>query len=220
MADRIGRGVVFDLDGVLIDSEPVHLRAYQDVLRGYGVRLSEADYYATYLVYSDREVLERLLPDPARVDEAVAAKSRRYLELVASGVVPFADGLALLGRTEGWRVALATGSLRREAELALASLGVRERFQCLVSIEECRQGKPAPEPYLRAAAGLGIDPAGCVAVEDSPGGVEAARAAGMRCVAVTHTCGRERLRGADLVVDDLSTVDLAALLARGGPGDA
>jgi HAD superfamily hydrolase (TIGR01509 family) len=220
MGDRDGRGVIFDLDGVLINSEPTHLRAYQDVLRGYGVQLSDADYYETYLVYSDREVLERLVPDPGRVDEAAAAKSRRYLELIASGVVPFADGLALLGRTEGWRVGLATGSLRREAELALASLGVRERFRCVVSIEECRHGKPAPEPYLLAAAALGVDPTACVAVEDSPGGVQAAKAAGMRCVAVTHTCGRERLREADLVVDDLGAVDLDALLAPGGPGDA
>jgi HAD superfamily hydrolase (TIGR01509 family) len=212
MTTRDERGVVFDLDGVLIDSEPLHLRAYQDVLAVHGVTLPDAVYYSTYLVYSDREVLERLLPDPRHTDEAVTAKARRYLELVAAGTPAFADGLALLAQTGGWRVGLATGSLRREAELALRSLGIRDRFRAVVSIEDCSRGKPDPEPYRRAAAALGLSPADCIAVEDAPGGIQAAKAAGMRCVAVTHTCPASRLAAADLVVDDLRGVDLGSLL--------
>jgi beta-phosphoglucomutase-like phosphatase (HAD superfamily) len=79
-------------------------------------------------------------------------------------------------------------------------------------------GKPHPEPYIRAAAGLRLPSARCVVVEDTPGGVRAAKAAGMACVAVTHSCPRERLTAADLVVDDLASVDLASLLPDGrGP---
>jgi HAD superfamily hydrolase (TIGR01509 family) len=209
MAGESGRGIIFDLDGVLIDSEPMHLRAYQAVLAAYGVALPAEVYYASYLVLPDDEVLRRLLPDPDRVPEAVAAKSRRYLELIAAGVPAFPDALALLARTAGWRVGLATGSLRREAELALGSLGIRERFRSIVALEDCERGKPDPEPYRRAAAGLGLAPRDCVAVEDAPGGVRAAVAAGMRCIAVTHTCSRERLAAADLVVDDLAAVELS-----------
>jgi len=211
------RGVIFDLDGVLINSEPLHCRAFQDVLGPRGVVVTEQDYYARYLVYSDREVLERLLPDLGALDDAVAAKERRYWELLEAGVPAFQDGLALLARTDGWRVGLATGSIRREAELALRMLGIRERFGAVVAREDCRKGKPDPEPYLRAASVLSLSPRRCVVVEDAPGGVRAAKAAGMACVAVTHSCPRERLVEADLVVDDLATVELTSLLADGGP---
>jgi HAD superfamily hydrolase (TIGR01509 family) len=214
---RDDRGVIFDLDGVLINSEPLHCRAFQDVLAPYGVIVTEQDYYAEYLVYSDREVLERLLPDLGALDDAVAAKERRYWELLEAGVPAFPDGLALLARTDGWRVGLATGSIRREAELALRMLGIRERFGAVVAREDCRRGKPEPEPYLRAASVLGLSPPRCVVVEDAPGGVRAAKAAGMACVAITHSCPREQLVEADLVVDDLATVELASLLADGGP---
>ena len=122
-------------------------------------------------------------------------------------------------RAAGWRVALATGSMRYEAELALRSLGVRDRFQTIVTREDCVNGKPDPEPFLRAATGLGIQPLRCVVIEDSPGGIQAAKAAGMACVAVTHSCPPERLAQADLVVDDLATVNLALLLAKGEASD-
>jgi HAD superfamily hydrolase (TIGR01509 family) len=213
---RDDRGVIFDLDGVLINSEPLHCRAFQDVLAPYGVILTERDYFAQYLVYSDREVLERLLQDVGALDDAVAAKERRYWELLEAGVPAFQDGLALLARSDGWRVGLATASIRREAELALRTLGIRERFGAVVAREDCRRGKPDPEPYLRAAGLLGLLPRRCIVVEDAPGGVRAAKAAGMLCVAVTHSCPREQLVEADLVVDDLATLELASLLIDGG----
>jgi HAD superfamily hydrolase (TIGR01509 family) len=209
-------GVIFDMDGVLINSEPLHCRAFQDILAPYGVRVTEEEYYTKYLVYSDREVLERLLPDLGALDEVVAAKERRYWELLGEGVPPFQDGLALLAKTGGWRVGLATGSIRREAELALRCLGIRERFGAIVAREDCGKGKPDPEPYIRVAHALDVSPRRCVVIEDAPGGVRAAKAAGMACVAVTHSCPRERLVEADLVVDDLATVELALLLASGG----
>jgi HAD superfamily hydrolase (TIGR01509 family) len=211
------RGVIFDLDGVLINSEPLHCRAFQDILAPYGVKVARDEYYAKYLVYSDREVLERLLPDLRALHEAVAAKERRYWELLEDGVPAFQDGLALLAKADGWCVGLATGSIRREAELALQCLGIRERFGAVIAREDCGKGKPDPEPYLRAAATLTISPRRCIVVEDAPGGVRAAKAAGMTCVAVTHSCPRQRLVEADLVVDDLATVDLVSLLTDGGP---
>lgn len=213
------RGVIFDLDGVLVNSEPLHCRAFQDVLAPYGVTVTEQEYYASYLVYSDREVLQRLLPDQGALEAAVAAKERRYWELLEGGVPAFEDGLVLLAKTDGWRVGLATGSIRREAELVLRRLGIRERFGAIVAREDCRKGKPDPEPYLRAAKGLGLPPPRCVVVEDAPGGIRAAKAAGMACVAVTHSCPRGRLLEADLVVDDLARVELAWLLPDGGSRD-
>ncbi len=210
------RGVIFDMDGVLINSEPIHCRAFQGVLAACGVALTERQYFAEYIVYSDREVLERLLPPGQSLDAAVAAKEQRYLRLLSDGIPAFPDGLALLARSHGWRVGLATGSNRREAELALRALGIRERFTCILAREDYERGKPDPEPYLRAAQALSLPPRRCIVIEDTPGGVRAARAAGMITVAVTHSCPREQLLEAHLVVDDLGTVDLGRLLPDGG----
>ncbi len=218
MADN--RAVIFDMDGVLIDSEPLHFRATQEILKAYGVAMTEADYFGRYIAYSDRELMGLLLSEPGLRSSAAEAKGRRYLELVGSGVPAFADGLRLLGRIADWRVGLATGSMRHEAELALGSLGIRDRFQTIVTREDCVNGKPHPEPFLRAAEGLGLPPHRCVVIEDSPGGIQAARAAGMRCVAVTHSCPRSSLREADLVVDDLGGVDLDRMIPVDGSAHA
>ncbi len=214
------RGVIFDFDGVLVDSEPLHVRAFQEVLAAHGRTLTEQEYYARYIVYSDREVLEQLLPAGEVLEAALAAKEGRYQELVAGGIPVFQDGLALLSQTDGWRVGLATGSLRREVERVLRSLGIGERFGAIVTREDCRNGKPDPEPFLLAAQGLGLAPRRCVVIEDTPGGVRAAKAAGMTCVAVTHSCPPGSLREADLVVEDLATVNLAAVLADGRSRDS
>ena len=213
------RGVIFDFDGVLVDSEPLHVRAFQDVLAAYGRTLTDEEYYANYIVYSDREVLERLLPPGEVLEAALEAKVRRYQELMEGGVPVFQDSLALLARTDGWRVGLATGSIRREVERALQQHRIRDRFATIVTREDCERGKPDPEPFLRAARGLGLHPRQCVAIEDTPGGIQAAKAAGMACVAVTHSCPRASLADADLVVDDLSTVHLAAVLPDGDARD-
>src|SRR3974377_2574035 len=100
---RNTRGVIFDLDGVLINSEPLHCRAFQDILAPYGIQVTEEEYFARYLVYSDREGLERLLPKGQCLNEAVAAKERRYWQLLEGGGPPFPDGLALLAKTDGGR---------------------------------------------------------------------------------------------------------------------
>ena len=209
------RGVIFDFDGVLVNSEPLHVRAFQDILAEYGRTLTDEEYYAHYIVYSDREVLERLLPAGQVLEAALVAKVRRYQELMEGGVPVFPDSLALLARTHGWRVGLATGSIRREVERVLQTLRIRDRFAAIVAREDCEKGKPDPEPFLRAAWGLGLHPRQCVAIEDTPGGIQAAKAAGMICVGVTHSCPRESLAEADVVVDDLSTVRLAAVLPDG-----
>lgn len=207
--------MIFDFDGVLVDSEPLHVRAFQEVLATYGLTLTEEEYYSSYIVYSDREVLERLLPAGEVLEAALAAKVQRYQALVDAGIPVFRDGLALLARTGGWRVGLATGSLRGEVERVLRSLGIHNRFSAIVTREDCRMGKPDPEPFLRAAEGLGLVPRRCVVIEDTPGGIQAAKAAGMTCVAVTHSCSRESLLGADLVVDDLAAIELETVLADG-----
>jgi HAD superfamily hydrolase (TIGR01509 family) len=214
------RGVIFDMDGVLVNTEPLHFAATRDALAEIGIPLTEAEYYSRYLAYPDPEMFAMLVPDPRARPAVMAAKGRRYLELAAAGIPAFPDGLGLLARLQGWRIGLATGSLAAEAELALGALGIRDRFQVVISQQDCVRGKPDPEPFLRAADGLGLSPARCLVVEDAPGGIQAAKGAGMRCLAVTHSCPRERLRGADWIVDDLGTVDLDLVAASLGAAGA
>lgn len=213
------RGVIFDMDGVLVNSEPLHFRATREALADVGIALTESEYFSRYLAYPDQEMFEMLVPDAAARAGVVAAKTHRYLELVADGIPPFPDGVALLARLQGWRVALATGSSTEEARLALAALRIQDRFRVVITRQDCVRGKPDPEPFLRAADGLGLAPNHCLVVEDAPGGVQAAKAAGMRCLAVTHSCPAERLRGADWIVDDLGEIDLELIAASLGAAD-
>lgn len=210
------RGLVFDLDGVLIDSEPLHFRATQEILAAHGVPLTDQDYFGRLVALTDVELFGRLLADrPDLVPRAVAEKQARYRVLAQGGLPAFRDGVGLVERSAG-RVplAVATGATREEAEGALRSLGIRDRFVALVTCEDTARGKPDPAPYRLAAARLGLPPEGCLAVEDTVDGIRAARAAGMRCVAVTHTHPREHLMEADLVLQSLDGLDWETALSR------
>jgi len=233
-AARLGqpvvKGLVFDLDGVLVNSEPLHLEAFRRALAPFGVDLSDEEYYRTYVAFTDREAFQRALAGrPEGVVRGVAEKQRIFWELFRDHVQAFPDALALLGRVPvSLPLALATGATASEADHALRALGIRQRFAALVAAEDYRRGKPDPEPYRVAADRLGLPPAACLAIEDTREGIRAARAAGMVCVGVAHTHPAAELSEADLVVDTLDELDLTSVAARFrcgdgprlGPGDA
>ena len=213
------QAVFFDFDGVIADSEPLHLRAYQAVLQADGIDLHKSDYYARYLGYDDVGLFEALAKDrrialsAEKIDEWVAAKSRIVEEMLSSGSVLF-PGAAACVKAFAARVplAVASGALEPEIEIVLEHAGLRSCFAAIASASDGVRGKPAPDLYLLAIAKLRdrlpnpFDPAACIAVEDSRWGLEAARRAGLRCVAVTHTYPSAELGKADLVVDTLSDV--------------
>lgn len=210
------QALIFDLDGVIVDSEPLHLLATQRALRLIGRDLSEEEYYRRYVALTDRELFETLLgrEDP-QVKPLVVEKQRRYRELAASEVKAYPGTVAFIKRArEFLPLALATGATREEAEEALKRLDIREAFRIVVSAEDYERGKPDPAPYLLAAYLLGVPPARCVVIEDSKEGVKAAKAAGMVCLALTHTHAREELTPADLVLDSLDGLDPRELLSR------
>jgi len=219
------RALIFDFDGVLADSEPLHLAAFQQVLAPEGILLARDDYYATYLGYDDHDAIALALrrhgqpDDGARVRALMARKAECFLGLVAQGVALF-PGAAALVREAAAHVPLAIGSgaLRNEIELILEHAGLRSAFAAIVSAEDVAHGKPAPDTYLQACAALGarlpgLAPADCAVVEDSPDGVEAARRAGMRCLAVCHSAPAARLQAADAVVARLEEVTWSRLAA-------
>ena len=206
--------VIFDMDGVIVDSEPYSVQALIDSLRQYGITPTEEDLRRSYGRRVRDDVAEYFsrYGVTADVDIAIAHKHARYYHLAAGHLKPFAGVMPLLRRLRqrGYRLALASSGDRIKVAFGMQALGLDGTFATVVSGDDVTQSKPHPEIYLLAAQRLGVAPGVCVAIEDAPAGVEAAKRAGMRCIAVTNTVTAEQLHKADLIVgslaDDLSSV--------------
>jgi len=217
--------VIFDFDGVLADSEPLHLAAFQQVLGTIGITLSADEYYARYLGFSDRDAFihvcrDRGVPLSAEtLDDLMAVKQDVFPQLVGThGLFPGAG--ACLDRVAAEvPIAIASGALRHEIELMLDKGGLAGRVPIIVAAGETPRSKPYPDPYARAFEQLvadghidaGTRPAQVVAIEDSEWGLQSARAAGLRTVGVTTSYPAERLPSAEYVVSGIDDVTLEML---------
>lgn len=214
--------VIFDFDGVLADSEPLHLKSYQALLEPQGIHLDEKTYCERYLGYDDEGALQRIAVDyglllgDEEIEMLVIEKGHVFERLVGSRDVLYPGAADCVRRlAAAWPVGVASGALRADIDLILRGAGVGDLFAFIVAAGDTDRTKPAPDPYLRAAELHGVPPAACVAIEDSHWGLESARAAGMRTIAITHTYPRAALAGsADAVIDSLSelTRDFVAQL--------
>jgi beta-phosphoglucomutase len=219
------RAVVFDFDGVIADSEPLHLRAFQDVLREDGISLTTEDYYARYLGFDDEGVFRavgdanRRMWASDRIDALVVRKARRMEALMENVSVLFPGAADAIRRiAAAVPVAIASGALTAEIRRILDRERLSSAFTAIVAAEDA-PSKPAPDPYLQAvakiaAAGHGpLAPGDCAAIEDSVWGIQSARAAGLRVVGVTTTYEASHLVDADLIVSSLHDLTLEALEA-------
>ena len=204
------RAIVFDFDGVLADSEPLHLRAYQEVLGPIGITLSRDEYYSRYLGYDDEGVFTHLAGAhgvelaPARLAALISEKGRAFDAIIESGDVLYPGAAACVaGMAAAFPLGIASGALRHEIEAILRGGRMAEHFRFIVASGDTAASKPAPDPYLRAALLHNVAPSECLAIEDSRWGIEAAKAAGLLCVAITHTYPRGELSMADGIVDSL-----------------
>ncbi len=221
-------GVIFDFDGVLADTEPLHLRAYQDVLAERGMTLGAADYYDRYLGFDDDGVFRTVWSDRGlnldeeTLVELIRVKGERFEALAGQGEALFPGAADCIRRVAAEApIAIASGALAPEIETVLAAAGLRRHFRAVVASGDTPRSKPAPDPYLRAlellrphVAASALDPGGCVvAVEDSMWGIESAIAAGLRCVGVAQTYAANRLETAHVVVPTIADVTPEALRA-------
>lgn len=204
--------VIFDFDGVLADTEDLHCAAFQEVARDRGFVLSRDDYYRRFLGLPDHDCITALCAEAARpvaaaeLERLVARKRRHFAELSQS--MDLYPGVAATLRRLHARFALAiaSGAARDEIEVVLRRADVRSLFGAVVAAEDVAAGKPAPDPFLRALDELNrprprpLAAAECVVVEDSPAGIAAAQAAGMRCIAVTTSHERAAVAAADAVI--------------------
>jgi beta-phosphoglucomutase len=190
------RGVIFDMDGVLVDSGAHHRDAWLALLTDLEVTPPK-EFWRLTIGRPAEEAVPLLLGRAVDKDEAEQLAERKrahYARLRERGLLPVAGApafLDLLAQLEVPR-AVATSAVRRDLEALLGELGLRDRFAVAVTADDVRWGKPNPEVYLRAAEGLGLAPVSCLVFEDSLVGIHAARNAGMRVIGVTsaHT-GRE-----------------------------
>jgi HAD superfamily hydrolase (TIGR01509 family) len=195
------RGVIFDMDGVLCDSEPLHMRAWQQVLGTHGIAVTTT-LLAPWVgvadsLFADYCVREYGVPPPA--EELLANKRATYREITERELTLYPgilDGMAWL-RAHGIVLGVATSAIHAEAERNLAHLGVLPLLTTLVSSDDVAHLKPAPDPFLLAAERMGLAADECAVLEDSLSGVTAARAAGCLVLAVLTTHTQEQLIGAD-----------------------
>ena len=223
------RAIIFDFDGILVDSEPLIMKLFQEMAAREGWALSEEEYYRDYLALDDRAVIEHLYRTHghslsiARRDELLAWKAHAYEEIIHDGL-PSIPGAAefILSAARHFPLAIASGSLRAEIEHLLEKLGLREEFAVMATADDCERSKPDPEIYLKALTRLQELPqlhepllgAGeCLAIEDAPLGVVAAQAAGMKCLALVHSRPQAELQHADWVAHQFADVDLEIIRA-------
>src|SRR5262245_34368618 len=202
--------VIFDFDGVLADTEHLHLRAYQQTFGTRGWTLDDRSYFERYLGFDDRGMIaaflrERDLPiNHDGIETLLREKAASFDVLRSSGAVLYPSAAACVKRLgTRYPLAIASGSLRSEIVAILNGAGLVSAFRAIVSAEDVGRSKPAPDPYLRAAQLLGVSPDECVAIEDSHFGLTAARSAGMKTIAVTSTSSAEALAAADRIIRDL-----------------
>jgi beta-phosphoglucomutase len=225
-------GVVFDFDGVIANSEPVHLRVYQILLSEEGLSFPASEYYEHYLGLDDLGILNALARDKGldiggdRMHQLIARKTQTFLRLVQDRDVLFPGAAACLRAVAAAvPVAIASGALLHEIVEILEGAGVRPLVPVIVAAGDTPRGKPAPDPFARAVellsqrAGQRLKPSCMVALEDSRPGLRAARDAGLRTLGVSTSYPAEVLHEADHVVPDIShvTVELLDSLTASSP---
>lgn len=192
------RAIIFDLDGVIVDSEPLHAAALAAVCKPRGVPFDGP----RFVGWSDDAALRAAFStagipfSESLLCDLLELKTRRYLESVRVGrVKPYPGVIALLRAlgAAGVPLGLCSAAMRSEIDATLQALGLSESFRAIIGFEDAAPSKPAPAPYRAITEALGIDPAACLAIEDSPHGVTSARDAGLTVCAVLHTKPAEAL---------------------------
>lgn len=203
--------IIFDMDGVIIDSEPLHERAYLEIFAEKGYAENHGVDFDEYVGRTDLALIEDFVArhkPQFSIQELSDWKRDRVLEIIRQEEPIFESLPELLQRlAPRYPLAVASGSLHPVIDAVLAMKNLRQHFKVIVSSSDVAHGKPAPDIFLRAAALLKVPPESCCVIEDSVAGVRAARAAGMDVIAITNTLPRERLKEATWIVDSNQEID-------------
>ncbi len=217
--------VIFDFDGIIVDTEPLHYRAFQEVLVPLGLGYSWQEYLQGYIGYDDRDAFRHLFLAQGRpltdtgLQALIEEKGAAFQRIISSGVEPY-PGVVELVRALGGAspLALCSGALPADIEPILTRLGIAGHFDVVVTAADVRASKPDPESYALAVARLKsacpaaeISAGACLAIEDTPAVIASEKGAGLKVLAVTNSYPEKELTGADRIVSSLAEVDFPAL---------
>ena len=221
------RAILFDFNGVIVDDEPLHFLLFQKTLAQKKIKLTQEDYYEKYLGYDDYDCFKMVLkdqkisPEEDLIRELIKTKGNLYLQeltkkdLFVPGVIEFIRQVS-----EKYFLGIVSGALRQEIEVWLKRGKIYPLFQTVVAAEDITDGKPNPEGYYKAVSLINRDsvpssemilPPECLVIEDSKWGIEAAHAAGMKCLALATSYPRTAFKDADWVVESYAEINLSEI---------
>ncbi len=203
------KAVIFDLDGVLVDSEGFQYRGWLPALKRFGVELSKEQYF-DYAGKSGAVIEAQLIEDfnlPAKKGELLEDKEKLLMQWFKEEPLerkPFAEEAVKEAIDAGFKVAVCSGGPKKEILMKLENVGLRQYFEIVTGSEDVAKSKPAPDTYLKAAELVGFEPASCVAIEDTEFGTASAKGAGMACVAIpSEWSARQSFEKADKICKNL-----------------
>jgi len=205
------KGVIFDLDGVLIDTGEFHRQSWHDLAEREGIDMTDEFFYRTFGMQNQQIITQlfgRKLPDE-QTERIAQYKEQRYRDLIA-GKLRLLDGAGELVKelkANNFLLAIGTSAPKANLDFMLQHIPIHDYFDAYVTCEDVTNSKPAPDTFLKAAEKLSLSPARCVVVEDAVAGVQAAKAGGMAVIAVTTTRAGTELTAADVIVDSLAELN-------------
>jgi beta-phosphoglucomutase-like phosphatase (HAD superfamily) len=217
------KAIIFDFDGVIADTEPLHLKAFQLTLKENGIELSDEEYFENYLAYDDKTLFKELLKDrnyernEAQISELMNRKSEHFENVLKGNILVLEGVPEFISTISGkYPLAIGSGAIRSEIIDILESGGLGEHFEIIVSADEVINCKPDPEVFIEALRRLNnldsvseeISPQECLVIEDSTSGIKAAHSAGMKCLAITNSYAAEKLSEAELIKQSLKGIYL------------
>ncbi len=209
--------VLWDMDGVIVDTAPFHFKAWQQTFSKLGVKYTTAQFKASF-GQRNEAIIPEIIGKPISPEEiaAIAREKEALFRRLARGKIkPFPGAVELLQRLSKSKIkmALVSSTPLRNIDAVLESLEIKAVFQTIISGADVSKGKPDPECFLLAASRLGAKPENCIVIEDSTAGVSAAKSAGMKCIAITNTRRRNQLKKANMVIDSLENIDIGDIEA-------
>lgn len=214
------KAVIFDLDGVLIDSSKEHYLAWKRLFKEKGILINKQIFKEIFGM-GNKEILGKILKrelSEKELEEFSDLKEKYYRQYMrGKSIRPMLGMKALLENLkQRFKMSIATSTPRENLNLILEKLKIKEYFEALATGDEVAKGKPNPDIFLLAAKKLGEEPQRCVVVEDALSGVEAAKRAGMKCIAITTTRKRNELEKADYIIDNLNEINIKLINQIGG----
>ncbi len=221
MARDKNRAVIWDMDGVIVDTAIYHLKSWQAAFQRRGVNFSEEDFRRHFGQRNDIIIRDALGQDApqSEMDAISREKEDDFRNMIRQDIKALPGAIELIESLvkDKFKLALVSSAPRKNIRLLLTGLNINGYFNIVICGEDVTEGKPSPQGFLLAAQKLEVEPENCIIIEDAVAGVTAAKRAGMRCLAVTNTHPRTSLMEADLIVDTLETVsvpDLERLISR------